>query len=377
MFQHVTDHQIDGYIRQRLPPAELLSLADHLAECEACRRLIERALGGDLSFLALRSAILSEAKDASAGHPDPTSMAAYVDGTLSGEELQALKDHLTQCDHCSLTAEDLRSFATAGSQWRAAAEGGAALSPWRWALAAGVVLVVGAGWFIWQGRETRTTPPQIVRANPEPLIDDQLPAPYQRMMKEALTNQRLETSPLLASLNRPGSALKGAGDPRETFSLYEPVGTVSESDRPTFRWSDLGSGATYSVEIYDEAFESIARSPRLSVREWTPQKPLTRGQTYSWQVRAVKDGRELLSPQPPAPQAKFRILDAASVKELEEARRAYPSSHLLLAVLSARAGLLEESEKELRLLHKQNPDSAVVRRLLDQLPSPTSTNPAQ
>jgi hypothetical protein len=414
VFEHVTDQQIDSYIRQRLPPAELLSLTDHLAECEACRGRIERALGGDLTFDALRSATLFELDDTA--HPLPESMAAYVDGILSGEELQSLRDHLTQCDPCSMTAEDLRSFrdnVVFDRRYRPLTEERPERAWWwRWspAFAIVIVLLVGAGWLVWRGEET----PEVVRANPEyrrlpagpdrgrqdaggtpvaELFDgggritvdsqgrlsgvDQLPAAYQQMLKDALMSRRLEPSPLLSGLNRPGSALMSGSDPQSSFAVVEPVGTVSESDRPTFRWSALGDGATYSVEVYDEAFEAIAGSPRLSGREWTPQKPLERGRMYSWQVRAVKDGRELLAPRPPAPQAKFRILDSASARELDEARRAYPSSHLLLALLSARAGLLEESAKELRLLQEQNPDSAVIRGLLDQLPSPTSTKPAQ
>jgi hypothetical protein len=340
-------------------------------------------------------------------------MTAYVDGNLSGEELQALKDHLTQCDHCSVIAEDLRSFrddvASMLDRRHLPAMETKPERRWWWpafALQWSIVLVllIGAGWLLWQRAETKRTTPQIVRTNPPAastikpaliaeLIDgggrvsvdrqgrlsgvDQLPAAYQRMMKDALISRRLKTSPLLAGLNRPASALMGGSDPQRSFSVVEPAGTISKSDRPTFRWSALGGGATYFVEIYDELFDLIARSPALSGQEWTPQKPLPRGRMYSWQVRAVNDGREFLSPRPPAPQAKFRILDSASATELDEARRDYPSSHLLLALLTARAGLLDESERELRLLQTQNPDSAAVRGLLDQLPSPTSTNPAQ
>ena len=353
MAQHLTEHQIDSYVRQRLQPAELLSVTDHLAECEACRRPIQSAVGGDSMFVAMHSAILLEANEV--GHPTPASMTSYVDGTLAGEELQVMTDHLTACDPCAVMAEDLRKIQFDEKPERRS-----------WALqwAAVLVVLVGAAW--WFLRPAAPAP-----RVPQPT--DRLPPAYQRMVDDAITNQHLETSPLLAGLNRPGSALMGESDSRGSFSVVAPVGVISKSDAPAFRWSSLGGDATYVVEVYDEGFESVAKSPALSAAEWTPQQPLQRGAIYSWQVRAVKDGRTIVSPRPPAPQAKFRVLDAASAKEIDDARAAHPSSHLLLAVLSARAGLIEDAEKELRLL----PDSPAVRSMIDHLPSPTSTKPAQ
>jgi hypothetical protein len=93
-------------------------------------------------------------------------------------------------------------------------------------------------------------------------------------------------------------------------------------------------------------------------------QPLARGEVYSWQVKATKDGQEVTSPRPPAPQAKFRILDQAKVNELAKARRAYGSSHLTLGLLYADAGLLKESEQELLKLQNANSDSELVRKLL-------------
>jgi hypothetical protein len=100
----------------------------------------------------------------------------------------------------------------------------------------------------------------------------------------------------------------------------------------------------------------------LTSLSWTAP-PLARGQVYSWQVKAIRDGQEFIAPRSPAPEAKFRILDRARAAEVVRARRDY-SSHLLLGLLYARAGLLDEAEHELGALQKNNPDVAVVRRLL-------------
>jgi hypothetical protein len=86
-------------------------------------------------------------------------------------------------------------------------------------------------------------------------------------------------------------------------------------------------------------------------------------------VKALKDGQEITSPRPPAPQAKFRVLDQTKANELENARRAHPSSHLTLGLLYADAGLLREAEQEFRQLQKANPNSELARNLLRQVQS--------
>ena len=121
------------------------------------------------------------------------------------------------------------------------------------------------------------------------------------------------------------------------------------------------------VEVYDKEFNLVAASAQITDNSWKPPQPLKRGGIYSWQVKAIKDGREFSSPRPPAPQAKFRILDLAKVNELAQARRAYASSHLTLGLLYVQAGLLDEAEQEFRALKKSNPDSALVQRLLSQV----------
>lgn len=200
-----------------------------------------------------------------------------------------------------------------------------------------------------------------------PGIDD-LPASYRQLVKEALIDQRLEKSQLLAGLTRPGGgAIRGGDNEESKFSVIEPVGKVMLSDRPTFRWSRLDGATSYVVEIYDDKFAPAATSPQLTDDSWTPPQSVKRGSIYSWQVKALKDGQEFVAPLPSAPQAKFRILDQVRANELVRARRTHASSHLALALLYAQAGLLDEAERELRALQKANPDSALVRRLLSNV----------
>src|SRR6185369_7579095 len=102
---------------------------------------------------------------------------------------------------------------------------------------------------------------------------------------------------------------------------------------------------------------------------------------YSWQVKAVQNGREFIAPRPPAPQATFRVLDESTSNALEQLRGTSRSSHLIMGLADADAGLLDEAEREFRALQNENPGDAIVRGLLEQIrsyrSSPTSTNPAQ
>jgi anti-sigma factor RsiW len=196
---------------------------------------------------------------------------------------------------------------------------------------------------------------------------DHLPPAYQSLLKNALAGGRVERSAQVKGLIRPPSELMGAGQQDGGFSVIEPAGSVLLTDRPTFRWTPLEGATAYVVELYDGDFNRVAASPPLNGRSWVVPQPLARGRVYAWQVKATRDGQEVASPRPPAPQARFRVLDRAKANELTRARRAYPSSHLTLGLLYAEAGLLEEAERELHLLQKANPGSPLARRLLGQV----------
>ena len=92
-------------------------------------------------------------------------------------------------------------------------------------------------------------------------------------------------------------------------------------------------------------------------------RSLKRGRVYSWEVTAIKEGREITSPVAPSPPARFKVLDQARLDELERARRTYAGSHLLLGVLYANIGLVEDAQREFQALAAANPNSEVAKRL--------------
>ena len=363
MSDHITRTQIENYGHRPFTAAEWLLVSDHLSLCEECRLKVEEVVDGDAAYLALKSWVFDEAEARS-----------------------------------STAGRWRRSFAAIPS-FRPRSSMvifGSALAS---------LLLAAAGWLGWQAMQGVKPKPEVAMAIPSPGVsppalpavapegasiviarlqdgDGQvtldregnlsgaghLPPAYQQMIRKALTGQELERSRLLAGLIPPRLWPRGDGAARRVeFSVIEPVGVVTLSDRPTFRWSQLNGATEYVVEVYDERFGLAAASPQITDHSWTAPKPLKRGGIYYWQVKAVKGGRELKAPRPPAPQAKFRVLDAAKANELAQARRGYASWRLVLGLLYVRAGLLDEAEREFRALREANPNSELTHRLLKQV----------
>jgi anti-sigma factor RsiW len=405
--EHLTQKQIEDFAQNRLPAAELLAASDHLDGCEVCRTRVEAGVNIDEAFFALRDEAFAENGNAGA-HLTSEQTAEYVDRNLSGDELQFVTDHVSGCEQCAFAVADLRAFRneiapsldreygteevtpvvreswpqTFASLFRVSpvpAFGAAALA---------ILLLSLIAWIVWrtpkeEKQEVVVVPsPSLqpspsavpsVEVQPEPapvvaqLNDGPVPAAYQELVKKALTTQRIERSSQLQGLTRPSSSLMGTNEPGREFSVLAPAGVVLMSDRPSFRWSGFEGASGYVVEVYDDQFKLVMSSPEVTNVSWTATQSLARGKVYSWQVKAVKDGQEVTVPRPPAPQAKFRVIDQGRMNEISRARRAYGSSHLTLALLYAEAGLVSEAEQELRMLQKANPQSEIVRKLLRQV----------
>jgi anti-sigma factor RsiW len=420
MTGHLTTTQLENYSRQKLAASELLHISDHLSTCEACRHQLETVLAADATFFAIQAQVFSEAEEIASqalvpAHPTMETTANYVDGTLSKEETQIVTDHLSRCEQCALAVHDLDTFkkqvgpalhreyepaiapaATRDSRHRVPAS---VLFPFSRfpALAFGsalaVLFLLGAGLLFWRAhqedsRKEARTPVVVAPASsstPAGLIAElndggrrlaldqngnlsgaeDLQSEYQVMLREALMRQPQAKPELLAGLTRPPSSLMGGNSKQANeFSVVDPVGKVVITDRPAFRWSSLDGATAYAIEVYDEKFNPVAASAQLSSTSWTPPKPLQRGATYSWQVKAIKDGQQLTVPRPPAPQAKFRILDQERTNELAQAQRAYTPSHFMLGLLYLRSGLLDEAEREFRASQEANVNSPIVLQML-------------
>lgn len=196
---------------------------------------------------------------------------------------------------------------------------------------------------------------------------DDLPPGAKETVKTALITQQAVNLATLSDVGSPQGVLRGGANPGSSFAPLSPMGKVLVTARPTLRWSKLDGATEYRVEIYDSNFSLAASSPPLTSNSWNLPNALERGEVYTWQVTATKDGEKIKSPIAPAPEAKFKILDAKRADELAAARKNYASSHLALGVLYAQAGLLDEAETEFNALAKANPQSDVALKLLKNL----------
>lgn len=196
---------------------------------------------------------------------------------------------------------------------------------------------------------------------------DSLSRSDQETVATAIRTQQVETTQALEVVNAGVETLRGGSGQGIAFPVVGPVGIVVMSDRPTFRWRQLTGASSYVVNVFDRNFMKVVSSTAQPDTDWTATNALERGQVYSWQVVATLAGKEVTSPEQPAPEAKFIVLDRAKAEELSRAKRAYRDSHVTMGTLYARAGLLDEAEQELRLAQRENPRSRLVRRLLQSV----------
>lgn len=391
--RHLWPEEIAAYQRRTLPPGDLLRVDDHLAGCGECRGRIDGAERIGRAVTAMHSDLADVA--ATLDHPVPAQLASLVDGRLEDVELELVESHLEICPSCAEDVEDLRAvrLSLAGSSVQETPRGLPAYAAIA-ALAAGL-----AGLLVWIGirpaptsehEPSRAEAPVVEPAvsppvNPPRLtLDDGgatvtihadgsahgLPslAPDQaHAIRLALEEGRVRLPRFLGDLGAPSGTLMGAAVDRSAFQPLRPMATAVETDRPTLEWMSLEGATAYVVSVFDLDFNRVAESPSLSATRWRPETGLTRGRTYVWQVRASLSDREVVAPAPPAPEARFRVLPLAEADRLSTLRSRYGKFHLVLGVLLAQAGALEEAERELERLVAANPGRPEAQKLLDDL----------
>lgn len=192
---------------------------------------------------------------------------------------------------------------------------------------------------------------------------ESLPPDYQQAIRTAIETGQVKTPQTIAELARKAEVLMGPSSDGVAFALFSPVGTVTRTATPTFRWQTVEGATSYLVTIFDADYNEIARSPSITTVFWTTPEPFERGRVYLWNVTATKDGKQIKSPLPPAPEARFKVLDKNTLEEISRVRNSYPT-HLLTALLYAQAGLFDEAEREMQLLVRENPKSSIAQQLL-------------
>ncbi len=417
MSEHVTQTIIEQFSRNELSPGELLYFDKHVAECIPCRQAASVfSPVGDFqrvaSLLTVQPGI----------HLTYEQLEGIVDSTLSAAESRYAQMHLDACGMCRDDLSELAVFAantgdpavpathTLVEQLRAYLTAG-------WVpLTAAAGILIFAGVAVWYQRTTVVTDGQAINVvdeagpnlpvtvDPEiaevPDVDSEQPAKvpelkirlidgpdivgldeagdlvgYQnvpqrtrRLLVGAFRNGTVGAAPELRELESSnGTVMGGPSGPETTFNIIGPTGKVLLTDRPTFQWKALAGSTGYRVDVFDIALNKVVTSELLTTNKWSPR--LARGRTYIWQVTAIKEGKEYRSPQRPAPEARFRILDASRMAEIGRLRKLLPRSRLALALAYAEAGLSDDALRELRFLAQKNPDSEMIKKLIAEVRS--------
>jgi hypothetical protein len=197
----------------------------------------------------------------------------------------------------------------------------------------------------------------------------ELPPDLRESVEKALATRELHASPALTEWSTGAGNLRSEIEKQSTFAPLEPADVVVETDRPTFRWRALEAASNYIVAVYDSRLRQVGSSGPVTGTEWTIPHSLKRGEMYSWQISALKDGKTVVSPKPPLPEARFKILDRSAVETLAKLKASAGNSHLAMGVFYWKHGLIEESEREFQLLAKANPKSTAAKELLASIRS--------
>jgi anti-sigma factor RsiW len=422
MLPHPSEQDLRRYRDRELLPGEILALDDHLASCSSCQAEMRGRQESQESAQRIITGLQSET-DLKDEHLLYQELADYVDNHLSEIDREMVEDHLELCGNCRVEMQDLAALKARldrlpPAQYSAVRAPVAVRRSAAWwqlpgfripALAAVVLLLVLTAGILWmrarQQRELspgqpvpRDTPSEIVHNTPPPvpgpsvassaglvadLIDDghhvtldsddklagfeSMSSQRQSEVASVLKNGRVRTPPFLVDLRGRSGVLMGAGS--EPYGLLNPVATAVESRTPTFHWRASEGAQSYVLTIYDSDAKKVVASDQLTETSWTASTPLERSRTYSWQVRANKNGAEVLMPPPAAAEAKFRIIDQSSLQEIQLVRKSQPNSHLMLGIVYEESGLLDESEREFQKLLTANPGSPVAHSLLREVKS--------
>ena len=415
---HLTVHEIESYRKNTLSSADVVSVCDHLSECSVCRAEMgsSSALDGLVqSFVAESSPGLEDL------HPSIEHLARYVDRSIEPADREIVESHLETCDECRLQVTDIDDLrfevskpAVVGPQFLSSTS----RPVWIAQIAAGVVILVLAGFAVLTWNRVNTV--QLALSNRDARVEkleselagtkaeleqarsngfafdsdnpvlavslndggrrvgldqsgevvgiDTISSSLKDLMRRALKGTGTITPQWLTDLTARDGPMMG-GDGQETFSIFEPVSVVVTTDRPTFKWQALAGASSYRCLISDQNFNQVSVSEEITTPEWRPRRPLPRGAFYVWEVRAIKAGKEVVAPVPPAQPGRFRVLEASRWNEISRALKEHPTSHLLLGLLYADAGLIKEAERHLAALSQANPSNKVAERLLAEVRS--------
>lgn len=405
---HLSKQQIARYCERQVSPEELIQMDDHLSECPACRAQLASSfdmraasVSATLPRLAGSSAVSGSPRGSVlSGHVTYEQLEAFLDGKATAVENETLRAHVDSCRVCADELRDLSDFKAALASsikkhpiakekwWTGFAA--LRLTPPRLAVvlvtSALLVLAVVVERMPLSLVRTRSSPSAGARssnvAGPNPDGDNYSTSgqsslkaaidgltPEERVAVLKVYSDQVFLSPeALAQLRERQHTLMGESEPSRRFGVLAPLGEVVLDTSPIFRWQSVAGATAYVVAIFDADFNPVQSSPPVRGTQWTPNRPLKRGQIYKWQVTAtLSDGNTVQLPRPPSPEARFLILDQKKADELAQFQKTHPESHVVLGILYVQAGLLDQGQQELLQISQNDPDHNLAQNLLKSI----------
>jgi len=357
--EHLSFDQLARFREGALHGAELLVADDHLAVCGDCRARLQPGSRAAKNWAELGRGLRASAL-AAEPHIAFESMQAFVDGSASQADRMRLETHLLECPGCREEVDDLKSFA---ARLEAPPQ-----SPARWnryLIFGPIAAMLLAGLFLMRPHQPPATAPALAIA----LRDSGNTVGLDRQgrlvgaaadgdaIAAALREGKISVN-VPEGLRTSRSVLLGRPSGESRFRVLSPVGEPVLQDTPEFRWEPVEHARAYKVQIFDPDYQLIASSPQITATSWTPDRPLTRGKRYVWQVTAIGNGPAITAPQPPDPEARFEVVAAAEAGAIQQA-----AGHLELAIRYAHAGLCREALSEIDGLGRENNGSALVQQM--------------
>jgi len=315
-------------------------------------------------------------------HPGDLELFGYMHGVVDELDRDCIRFHLDECSSCYERLEVLETGHKVSAkrthaidEWKQKARSADFRSN-RWQLpgvyaAAALILTVCLISWVVLITQTKASDSAGVHSSVPDVETLIKPGGEDALTREAenhLLAENLEMPEVIAGLDRTATlAVRGTRPSADTFSTIGPVATIVSNDRPVFRWTELEGVESYTVSVYDGDLQLLTRSEPMKESEWVIPIRLRPEVTYTWIVVALKGGQEQLAPAPPS-RAEFRIIGKRAHSKLnyELAQANSPGAQ---GVLFAKAGMLDEAERELSIQVRLTPHDQRSRNLLARVRS--------
>lgn len=374
---HLNADELAGYVRRTVSAQELLRSSDHLAECAPCREALQKLQGSLIR--AGESELVSYEK-----------LADFLDEKLDPIERKQVADQLSRSPASTAELADLTRFrnemnalgarsydSVSSASERKIVAFPQRLARWAMPLAAGL-LIAAVGLWIFAHNGAHQSIVTVRDGTHEIVVDanghvrglPDMPQELTHSIATAARRGKIEISPIIDSLASNRETLAGVPNESSKFGVVAPVATAVRETTPRFTWTAQPGATRYQIHIVDSGNGEVVETGQSDVgsTEWRPTKPLVPGNIYQWQVEALR-GDEVIgrTPKPPEPEARFQILPTKAEQQLAETENSANGSHLVMAVANAKAGLLDDAVRQLRMFASENPDSKIPAELLAQI----------